>query len=59
MLNKRVLSFAILTTTSLCSNIAVAGDMAPTDAAGAGQPSAAPPTAAADSPALEEIIVTA
>jgi iron complex outermembrane receptor protein len=59
VLNKRVLSFAILTTTSLCSNIAVAGDMAPTDAAGAGQPSAAPPTAAADSPALEEIIVTA
>jgi outer membrane receptor protein involved in Fe transport len=58
MLNKRVLSFAILTT-SLCSNIAFAGDTTSTDAAGAGQPSAQPPTAAADSSSLQEIIVTA
>jgi outer membrane receptor protein involved in Fe transport len=59
VLNKRVLSFAILTTTSLCSNVAFARDMEPTDAAGAEQPSAGPPTAAADSSSLEEIIVTA
>jgi iron complex outermembrane receptor protein len=59
VLNKRWLSFAILTTNSLCSNIVFAQDVAPTDAAGAGQPSAGQPPAAADSSSLEEIIVTA
>jgi len=52
VLNKRLLSFAILTTTSLCSNIVFAQDVAPTDAAGQ-------PPAAADSSFVEEIIVTA
>ena len=52
MLNKRLLSFAILTTISLCSNTVFAQDVAPTDAAGQ-------PPAAADSSSLEEVIVTA
>jgi len=52
VLNKRLLSFAILTTSILCSNIVFAQDVAPTDAAGQ-------PPAAADSSSVEEIIVTA
>jgi len=52
VLNKRLLSFAILTTSILCSNIVFAQDVAPTDAAGQ-------PPAAADSSSLEEVIVTA
>ena len=59
MLNKRLRSFAVLTTTSLCSNIVFAQGVAPTGAAGAGQSSAGQPPAAAESSSLEEIIVTA
>jgi iron complex outermembrane receptor protein len=52
VLKKQLLSFAILTTSSLCSNIVFAQTVAPTDAAGQ-------PPAAADSSSVEEIIVTA
>jgi iron complex outermembrane receptor protein len=52
VLNKRLFSFAILMTSSLCSNIVFAQNVAPTDAAGL------PPTAA-DTTSMEEVIVTA
>jgi iron complex outermembrane recepter protein len=57
--NNLLLSVAVLTTSSLCSNIVFAQDAAPTGAADAAQPSVGQSPAAADSSSLAEIIVTA
>ena len=59
MSNKLLLGFAILTTSSLCSNLVFAQEAAPAGAADAAQPSAGKPPAAADSSSLQAIIVTA
>jgi outer membrane receptor protein involved in Fe transport len=57
MLDKRLIGFAIITTSSLCSNMVFAQDAASTEAAGTGPAPASQPPQSTDT--LQEVIVTA